>query len=242
MKHSKVLLSGILFAAVTACAQTTDGGWSALLQDTKTGVQSRPYYEFGNVVQKISFKKTGNPENGLKKPVVTVYRQGKLLGEAYNLEASHGSPLLPTLFLVNGKSLNVNDGNDKKQLASAKRIDFYDFGHGRIGHAVFTAPNGICQDMKHGKGVCYKLVTNYIDFPDYPSPENILIITAQGKYEQDGFILDSTESRVTGANKEFARKMSESLKSKNGPETKQVNMANAASAEKGRLLADYVCR
>lgn len=39
MKHSKVLLSGILFAAVTACAQTTDGGWSALLQDTKTGVQ-----------------------------------------------------------------------------------------------------------------------------------------------------------------------------------------------------------
>lgn len=97
MKHSKVLLSGILFAAVTACAQTTGGDWSAL-QDTKTGVQSRPYYEFGNVVQKISFKKTGNPENGLKKPVLTVYRQGKLLGEAYNLEASHGSPLLPTLF------------------------------------------------------------------------------------------------------------------------------------------------
>ena len=96
--------------------------------------------------------------------------------------------------------------------------------------------------MKHGKGVSYKLVTNYVDFPDYPSPENILIITAQGKYEQDGFILDSTESRVTGANKEFARKMSESLKSKNGPETRQVNMANAASAEKGRLLADYVCR
>ena len=237
MKHSKVLLSGILFAAVTACAQTTGGDWSAL-QDTKTGVQSRPYYEFGNVVQKISFKKTGNPENGLKKPVVTVYRQGKLLGEAYNLEGT----LLPTLFLVNGKSLNINDGNDRKLLAAAKRIDFYDFGRGRIGHAVFTTPNGICQDMKHGKGVSYKLVTNYIDFPDYPSPENILIITAQGKYEQDGFILDSTESRVTGANKEFARKMSESLKSKNGPETRQVNMANAASAEKGRLLADYVCR
>ena len=55
-------------------------------------------------------------------------------------------------------------------------------------------------------------------------------------------MLDSTESRVTGANKEFARKMSEALKSKNGPETRQVNMANAASAEKGRLLADYVCR
>ena len=242
MKHSKVLLSGILFAAVTACAQTTDGGWSALLQDTKTGVQSRPYYEFGNVVQKISFKKTGNPENGLKKPVLTVYRQGKLLGEAYNLEASHGSSLLPTLFLVNGKSLNVNDGNDKKQLASAKRIDFYDFGHGRIGHAVFTAPNGICQDMKHGKGVSYKLVTNYVNFPDYPSPENILIITAQGKYEQDGFILDATESRVTSANKEFAKKYGEALKSKNGPETRHVNMANAASAEKGRLLADYICQ
>lgn len=241
MKHSKVLLSGILFAAVTACAQTTGGDWSAL-QDAKTGVQSRPYYEFGNVLQKISFKKTGNPENGLKKPVLTVYRQGKLLGEAYNLEASHGSPLLPTLFLVNGKSLNVNDGNDKKQLASAKRIDFYDFGHGRIGHAVFTAPNGICQDMKHGKGVSYKLVTNYVNFPDYPSPENILIITAQGKYEQDGFILDSTESRVTSANKEFARKYGEALKSKNGPETRHVNMANAASAEKGRLLADYICQ
>ena len=103
MKHSKVLLSGILFVALTACAQTMDGSWSAL-QDTKTGVQSRPYYEFGNVLQKISFKKTGNPENGVKKPVLTVYRQGKLLGEAYNLEASHGSPLLPTLFLVNGKS------------------------------------------------------------------------------------------------------------------------------------------
>ena len=38
MKHSKVLLSGILFAAVTACAQTKGGDWSAL-QDTKTGVQ-----------------------------------------------------------------------------------------------------------------------------------------------------------------------------------------------------------
>lgn len=158
------------------------------------------------------------------------------------MEASHGSLLLPTLFLVNGKSLNVNDGNDKKQLASAKRIDFYDFGHGRIGHAVFTAPNGICQDMKHGKGVSYKLVTNYIDFPDYPSPENILIITAQGKYLQDEFILDSTASRVTSANKEFARKYGEALKSKNGPETRHVNMANAASAEKGRLLADYICQ
>ncbi len=158
------------------------------------------------------------------------------------MEASHGSPLLPTLFLVNGKSLNVNDGNDKKQLASAKRIDFYDFGHGRIGHAVFTAPNGICQDMKHGKGVSYKLVTNYVNFPDYPAPENILIITAQGKYEQDGFILDATESRVTSANKEFAKKYGEALKSKNGPETRHVNMANAASAEKGRLLADYICQ
>ena len=172
---------------------------------------------------------------------MTVYRQGKLLGEAYNLEAYHGPPLLPTLFLVNGKSLNINDGNDRKLLAAAKRIDFYDFGRSRIGHAVFTAPNGICQDMKHGKGVSYKLVTNYIDFPDYPSPENILIITAQGKYEQDGFMLDSTESRVTSVNKEFARKYGEALKSKNGPETRQVNMANAASAEKGRLLADYVC-
>ena len=30
MKHSKVLLSGILFAAVTACAQTTGGDWSTL--------------------------------------------------------------------------------------------------------------------------------------------------------------------------------------------------------------------
>ena len=30
MKHSKVLLSGILFVALTACAQTTDGSWSAL--------------------------------------------------------------------------------------------------------------------------------------------------------------------------------------------------------------------
>ena len=97
MKHSKVLLSGILFAAVTACAQTTGGDWSAL-QDTKTGVQQRPYYEFGNVLQKISFEQTGNPENGLKKPVLTVYRQGKLLGEAYNLGASHGSPLLQPCF------------------------------------------------------------------------------------------------------------------------------------------------
>lgn len=97
MKHSKVLLSGILFAAVTACAQTTGGDWSAL-QDTKTGVQSRPYYEFGNVVQKISFKKTGNPENGLKKPVLTVYRQGKLLGEAYNWKPLMAAPCCQPCF------------------------------------------------------------------------------------------------------------------------------------------------
>ena len=30
--------------------------------------QSRPYYEFGNGSEEF-FKKTGNPENGLKKPV-----------------------------------------------------------------------------------------------------------------------------------------------------------------------------
>ena len=82
-----------------------------------------------------------------------------------------------------------------KTIGFCEENRFYDFGHGRIGHAVFTAPNGICQDMKHGKGVSYKLVTNYIDFPDYPSPENILIITAQGKYLRDEFILDSTASR-----------------------------------------------
>ena len=97
MKHSKVLLSGILFVALTACAQTMDGSWSAL-QDTKTGVQSRPYYEFGNVVQKISFKKTGNPENGLKKPVLTVYRQGKLLGEAYNWKPLMAAPCCQPCF------------------------------------------------------------------------------------------------------------------------------------------------
>ena len=81
MKHSKVLLSGILFAAVTACAQTTGGDWSAL-QDTKTGVQSRPYYEFGNVVQKISFKKTGNPENGLKKACLDGVSSGQAVGRS----------------------------------------------------------------------------------------------------------------------------------------------------------------
>ena len=50
--------------------------------------------------------------------------------------------------------------------------------------------------------------------------------------EQDGFILDATESRVTSANKEFAKNMAKPLKSKNGPETRHVNMANTASAEK----------
>lgn len=75
-----------------------------------------------------------------------------------------------------------------------KRIDFT-ISATAVSAAVFTAPNGICQDMKHSKGVSYKLVTNYVNFPDYPAPENILIITAQGKYEQDGFILDATESK-----------------------------------------------
>ena len=74
-------------------------------------MQSRPYYEFGNVVQKISFKKTGNPENGLKKPVLTVYRQGKLLGEAYNLEASHGDLTAWTNMLAR-RTLHVYAGFD----------------------------------------------------------------------------------------------------------------------------------
>ena len=90
--------------------------------------------------------------------------------------------------------------------------------------------------MKHGKGVSYKLVTNYVNFPDYPSPENILIITAQGKYEQDGFILDSTESRVTSANKEFARKYGEALKSKNGPETRQCEYGQCSQCGKRQTV------
>ncbi len=42
--------------------------------------------------------------------------------------------------------------------------------------------------------------------------------------------------------KSLPEKYGEALKSKNGPETRHVNMANAASAEKGRLLADYICQ
>ena len=81
MKHSKVLLSGILFATVTACAQTTDGSWSAL-QDTKTGVQSRPYYEFGNVLQKISFKKTGKSGKWSEKACLDCVSSGQAVGRS----------------------------------------------------------------------------------------------------------------------------------------------------------------
>ena len=61
MKHSKVLLSGILFAAVThAPKRRTVAGAPCRIRKQ---VCSRDLiYEFGNVVQKISFKKTGNPE------------------------------------------------------------------------------------------------------------------------------------------------------------------------------------
>ena len=45
---------------------------------------------------------------------------------------------------------------DMAQLSKATQFDFYEFGKGRIAHAVFSAKTGLCQDFKSKRGVALK--------------------------------------------------------------------------------------
>ena len=241
MKILKFSMLACSIMTLIACAHAnTPGknsdGWNAF-EDISTGVHERHYVDLDSQIKSISFEKiAGASDSDMKKPVLKARRGSKILGEIYQQEFS-GNRLIPVMYLHNEKSMNPSNEQDLKKLANAKTFEYYEFGQGRLSHAVFTAKNGICQDFKTQQGVHFNMSSNYYDLEkNTSSVDNYLTYQLNGMYAKDTFSIDEYSAGVISEDKAFVEKYTDSIK-QNGDK-----LPNANAAEKGRMIEQVICR
>lgn len=230
----------LLCACNSASHTIDDNHWNVEKQMQQPNVK-REFLDLNLEPKTLSFQKVDdvfNP-NKVSSPVVKVFVNGKLLGEAYNLYTTADLPL-PVIYRLNGKSLNPNNPDDVKKLSKAKKWDFYEFGRGRISHMQITAKNGICRDFRSNAGVSFKIATTYPiradDNQGYPTNEYLAYLI-EGNYQ------NGTEFNINAYSAMLPQKASKAFKEKFEASVKQKGdqLANANAAEKGRMLESVIC-
>ncbi len=240
MKILKLTALTCSIMALTACSNANAPGknkdnWSAL-QDISMGVHERHYVDLDSKTKSISFEKIADTSNtDTEKPILKARRGNKTLGEIYQQKSSTDRTI-PVMYLLHGKSMNPRKEQDLKKLANAKKLEYYEFGQGRLSHAIFTAPNGICRDFKTEQGVNFHIATNYYHLDGATSPlEDYLTYQIKGIYAQNKFIIDEYSAGIISENKAFVEKYTASIK-QNGDK-----LPNANAAEKGRMIEMVIC-
>ncbi len=241
MKILKFSTLACSIITLIACAHANTPGknsdsWNAF-RDISTGVHERHYVDLDSQIKSISFEKiAGASDSDMKKPVLKARQGSKILGEIYQQEFS-GNRLIPVMYLHNGKSMNPSNEQDLKKLANAKKFEYYEFGQGRLSHAVFTTKNGICQDFKTQQGVHFNMSSNYYDLEkNISSVDNYLTYQLNGMYAKGTFSIDEYSAGVISEDKAFVEKYTDSIK-QNGDK-----LPNANAAEKGRMIEQVICR
>lgn len=243
MKAITPLLASAAFCLAScssALNSQQDTTWGVSHDLQKPSIQ-RIFADIDQNAKTISFQPIGDrlSSTDTSRPILKVNVDGKLLGESYHQHTSADSAI-PVIFRLNGKFLNPNNPAHIAQLAKAKKFDFYEFGNGRISHMKLTAPNGICQDFRHGKGVKFNIATTYFIYDEnsqsFPTTDFIGYLI-NGTYVGEQFAIDDYSSYVSKlASQDFQDKFSA------GMQEKGDKLPNANAAEKGRMLDLVICR
>ncbi len=162
-KRNKLIQISLIFTALSGCAA----------RDNFENLTWRPFKDIDGSIQEVGFYswKVLDSNNGksTERDAYMAYLAqpfGKLkakkeLGEMYPLGRANEDSATATIFLLNGKSVNIYDEQNIKALGQANNFDFYEFGGMRLSHAKFSAKKAICQDFKGKTGVELLMTTNY---------------------------------------------------------------------------------
>ena len=233
MKTKNLLLLGTVLS-LTACS-TSELGLDNGSPDW------RPYKDIDQSTQYISFISTetayeqSHPNETRADSVGRAYRKSAkdhedLIGNLYYIYDAHANNMAIYFGTENTKSLNPHQKEDIKKLAKAKKIDFYEFGKGRLAHAEFTANKSMCADFNGKNGVKVKMASNY--YQDYNNYYTSLLSATISKHD----IKDvNYKPLVTGSQSFIAE--SNKHEAKHG---QQLGLANLK--EKATLFTNIICR
>jgi hypothetical protein len=150
MNISKLFLTTLTVVAISGCSTSA-----------KQAQQARAYQDIDGSVQEIIF--TDHTLNEQQLNDIRVARgqaanKKGVIGEIYALRDGSG------LLLTDGtKSFSPYESTEMRMLANAKAFDLYEFGRGHMGHAKFSAKNGMCKDFNGKNGINLTMATNYYD-------------------------------------------------------------------------------
>lgn len=150
MNISKLFLATLSVAVIAGCSTSN-----------KQAQQVRAYQDIDGSVQEITF--TDHTLNEQQLNDIRVARgqaanKNGVIGEIYALRDGSG------LVLTDGsKSFSPYVAAEMKTLANAKVFDLYEFGRGYMGHAKFSAKNGMCKDFNGKTGINLTMASNFYD-------------------------------------------------------------------------------
>ncbi len=236
MKFTTLTKNAIILTALSGCASNNDFAH----------LDWRPFKDIDGSVQEVGFYswKVQAFQNGksVERDAHMAYlaqpfgelKAKKELGEMFPLGRAKENSAMATIFLLDGKSVNIYDEQNIKKLAQATSFDFYEFGGMRLSHAKFSAEKAICQDFKGKTGVTLLMTTNYYpenSFTDFYTA----LINVTLRHNSAPTEIGYTPS-FTG-NNEKLQTMIKAQEQKWGK-----NMAVANIKEKASLLFNIICK
>lgn len=200
----------------------------------------RPYKDIDQSTQYIAFTSSttayfeSHPKKIRQDVIGRAYKKGKLdskdpIGYLFNIYDANGVSMATHFSTPTDKSLNPHQTEDTKKLAKAKKIDFYEFGKGRLAHAEFSAVKGMCEDFNGKNGVKIKMATNY--YQDYDNYYTSLLSANMSHKE----IKDMNYQPIITGDKSFINKINQQ-ESKSGKELAYANLK-----EKSTIFVNIIC-
>ncbi|ABR74116.1 hypothetical protein CBG46_01550 [Actinobacillus succinogenes] len=237
MKCSNIVKNCLILTALSGCATSSDFANPAW----------RPFKDIDGSVREISFYswKVLETKDGkhverdshvayLAKPLGENLKAKQKIGEMYPLGQAGENSAMATIFLLDGKSLNIYDEPAVKALAQAKTFDFYEFGGMRLSHARFTAKKAICRDFKGKTGVDLLMTTNYYprnSFTDFYTALINVNLRRDNAPKEIGYTPSFTGSDTT---------LQHELKTEEAKQGKNIALLNIQ--EKASILFNIICK
>lgn len=233
MKKKNLLIIGAALS-LSACSMSDLG-----LSDESPNW--RPYKDIDKSTQYVTFTSSttayfeSHPKEIRQDEVGRAYKKGKLdskelIGYLFNIYDANGISMATYFGTPTDKSLNPHQKDHIGKLAKAKKINFYEFGKGRLSHAEFSATKGMCEDFNGKNGVKIKMATNY--YQDYDNYYTSLLSANISRKE----IKDIDYQPLITGNKTFT----EETKQHESKQGKDVAYANLK--EKATIFVNIICR
>lgn len=235
MKKKNLLILGAA-VMLSACSASELG-----LLSGNESPNWRPYKDIDESTQYMSFisETTVYAEQHSEEirtdSVGRAYKKGSanneiLVGYLFNIYDANQVAMASYFGTSTDKNLNPHDKQSMAKATKAKKLDFYEFGKGRLGHAEFTANKGLCADFNSKNGIKIKMATNY--YQNYENYYTSLVSAVISKQE----IKDVNYKPLLSGSQAFISENSQQ-EAQNG---RKLAMANLQ--EKATLFTNIICR